>query len=63
MKLISNLITYLKEAKIELSKVVWPNKKQTTNYTLVVIALSLGVAAFFAILDYIFDLGLGLIIK
>ncbi len=47
----------------EMKKVVWPNKKQVKNYTILVIAMSIGVAIFFSILDYIFNLGLGQIIK
>ena len=46
-----------------MKKVVWPTKKQTTTYTLIVIGLSLGVAIFFGILDYAFNLGLEKIIK
>ena len=46
----------------EMKKVVWPTKKQTTNYTLTVIGLSIGIAIFFGILDYTFNLGLEQII-
>ena len=52
------IIAYFREAFAEMKKVVWPTKKQTTNYTLVVIALSISVAIFFGLLDYIFNLGL-----
>lgn len=57
------LINYLKEAYAEMKKVVWPTKKQTINYSVLVIAISLGVAIFFGIIDYIFNLGLEAIIK
>ena len=40
-------IKYILESKAELQKVVWPNKKETTNYTLLVIGISLGIALFF----------------
>ena len=40
----------------ELKKVTWPTKKQTVNYSILVIALSLGTAIFFSLLDYIFEL-------
>ena len=53
---------YVKDAYIELKKVVWPTNEQTRNYSIVVIALSLGVAFFFGFLDYIFSFVLGLII-
>ena len=56
-------INYLKTSKTELKKVVWPNKKETTNYTLLVIGISLAVAVFLGALDYIFTIGLELLIK
>lgn len=56
-------INYLKTSKTELKKVVWPTKKETTNYTLLVIGISLAVAIFLGVLDYIFTLGLELLIK
>jgi preprotein translocase subunit SecE len=59
-----NKITeYLHSSVAEMKKVVWPSKKQTTNYTLIVIGMSIGIAVFFGVLDYIFTLGLGQIIK
>jgi preprotein translocase subunit SecE len=47
----------------ELRKVTWPTKKQTINYSVLVIAMSVGTAIFFSFLDYIFDLGFTNIIK
>ncbi|MDD3711045.1 MAG: preprotein translocase subunit SecE [Patescibacteria group bacterium] len=49
---------YVKESIIELKKVTWPTKKETYRYTLLVIGLSLSVAAFLGALDFIFNLGL-----
>ena len=51
----SRIITFIKEARIELKKVNWPTKKQTINYTLLVIGVSLAVAAFLGSLDYLFS--------
>ena len=42
----------------EMKKVTWPTKSQTINYSLLVIGLSVGMAIFFSILDYIFNLGI-----
>ena len=42
------------EAKAEMLKVNWPTKKQTVNYTLLVIAVSVVVAGFLGGLDSIF---------
>lgn len=48
------IITFLKEARIELKKVEWPNRQKTVRYTLIVIGASLTVAVFLGILDLIF---------
>lgn len=48
-KKISN---YIRESRVELKKVVWPTKQQTRNHTLMVIGVSLGVAAFLGAIDY-----------
>ncbi|MFA5163133.1 MAG: preprotein translocase subunit SecE [Patescibacteria group bacterium] len=53
---------YLKSAVAEMKKVSWPTKKETYNYTLLVIGLSLGVAVFLGLLDLIFGWGLQFII-
>lgn len=47
----------------EMKKVTWPTKEQTINYSLLVIGLSLAMAAFFAALDYVFNLGVTEIIS
>lgn len=54
---------YFKESIAEMKKVIWPSKKQTTTYTLIVIGMSIGVAFFFGLLDYAFNFGLSLIVK
>ncbi|MCX6763780.1 MAG: preprotein translocase subunit SecE [Candidatus Moranbacteria bacterium] len=51
----NKLINFLKEAKQELLKVNWPNKKQIINYTATVIGISIAVAVFLGILDYLFS--------
>jgi len=53
---------YFKESKQEMQKVVWPSRKETINYTLAVVFISLGLAAFFAIVDYALTNGLEQII-
>lgn len=42
----------------EMKKVNWPTKSETINYSVMVIALSLGMAIFFGFLDYIFNWGI-----
>ena len=48
----TNPIQFLREVKSELSKVVWPDRKQVIKTTLAVIALSLVVAVFLGAADY-----------
>ncbi|MFH1769070.1 MAG: preprotein translocase subunit SecE [Parcubacteria group bacterium] len=46
--------SFLREVKVELAKVTWPSKSQTTRYTLIVIAMSIVVALFLGVLDVLF---------
>ena len=46
-----------------MKKVVWPSRKETSNYTAAVVAISLGLAAFFAVADYILQIGLEQLIR
>lgn len=54
MNALAKLSKYIKESVAELRKVSWPTKKQTTNYSLLVIGISVAVAAFLGICDYLF---------
>ena len=54
----NKLVDFLKDVKVELSKVNWPTRNQTVQYTLVVIGLSLALAVFLGGLDFIFPWGL-----
>lgn len=56
------LKNYLIGSYAEMKKVTWPTKEQTINYSLLVIGLSAVLAAFFAVLDYVFNLGITKII-
>jgi len=58
-----NPIKYLSEAKAELAKVSWPSKKDTIRYSTIVVAVTVGLAAFFAILDWGLTKGLEQLIK
>ena len=48
---------YFKEVRVEMAKVKWPAKNDTVNYTIIVIGVSLAVAAFLGSLDFIFTMG------
>ena len=58
MKIAESIKTYLVGSYVEMKKVTWPTKNQTINYSILVILMSLGIAAFFAALDYIFSSGI-----
>jgi len=54
----SKIKQYLEETKTELKHVIWPNRSQTFYYTLFVIILSVLVAYYLGIFDFIFSRGL-----
>lgn len=51
----NKILTFIKEARIELRKVNWPTRAQTIRYTSLVIGVSLAVAAFLGVLDFSFE--------
>ncbi len=59
----NKISAYIKGAIEEMKKVTWPTKKETRNYTYLVIGISLGVAAFLGLLDLLFSIGLQSVIK
>lgn len=50
----NKIVQFFQEAKAEVKKVNWPSRRDTINYTLVVIATSVVVAVFLGGLDYVF---------
>lgn len=60
----NNIVTrYFSEVKTEMSKVTWPTRKETMQYTILVIVISLVVAGYLGGLDYLFTQGLALLIS
>ena len=51
----NRLITYIKESRAELKKVVWPTRQEATRSTLAVIVISGAVALFLGGLDFLFQ--------
>ncbi len=49
------ITNYFKESYSEMKKVTWPSKKETYQYTLLVIGVSIAVAIFLWLLDQVFD--------
>ena len=48
----NKLVDYIKNSIIELKKVDWPTKEQIIKHTLLVVAISLAMAAFLGIIDF-----------
>jgi preprotein translocase subunit SecE len=49
--LIGRIRIYLNEAWAELRKVAWPTRQTVVNLTLIVLAVSIAVGAYIAVLD------------
>ena len=47
-------VQFFQEVRAELMKVNWPTRKQTLNYTVLVVAVSVAVALFLGGLDSFF---------
>lgn len=53
----NKLVNYVRDSYFEMKKVTWPTRKETTKLTTIVIIISISVAAFLGLLDYIFSSG------
>ena len=53
-----SFLQYLKDTRGELHHVAWPTRLQTIVYTVLVIALSLFIAAYLGFFDFVFTTGL-----
>ena len=54
---------FLRETRSELRKVAWPSRQEATNLTIIVIAVTLTMAASLGLIDYIFSKLFGLLIR
>lgn len=52
--MLTRLINYIKDTRAELTNVKWPTRKQTINFTLLVIAISIFVAIYLGAFDMFF---------
>ena len=55
------LFNYLRETKGEMKHVNWPTKTQTIAYTILVIVLSLALAIYLGVFDFLFTEGVSLL--
>jgi len=62
-ELVKPTINYLKEVRLELSKVVWPKREEVIKLTLIVIIISVIVGLYLGALDFIYTKLLELIIN
>lgn len=56
------LINYIRDTKGEMKHVSWPTRHQTVVYTALVIVLSLVLAAYLGLFDFLFTEGVSLTI-
>ncbi|MES2023836.1 MAG: preprotein translocase subunit SecE [Patescibacteria group bacterium] len=59
----SKITEYFKETKAELKHVIWPSRSQTIFYTIIVVAVSVLIAYFLGLFDFLFSRGLEKIIS
>jgi preprotein translocase subunit SecE len=59
----SKVTEYFKETKTELKHVIWPGRHKTLFYTLIVVVLSILIAYFLGIFDFLFSIGLGKVVS
>lgn len=60
--MLTKIKAYLAGTQQEFKLIKWPTAAETRNLTIVVIAVSLGLAIFMGVFDYAFTYGLGQII-
>ena len=53
-----SFIQYIKDTQGELRHVAWPTRLQTIVYTILVVAISIGVSLYLGLFDYLFTTGL-----
>lgn len=56
-------IEYFKEVRAEMKNITWPTRNQTIFYTIAVLAISVIIAYYLGLLDFLFSKGLGLILN
>jgi preprotein translocase subunit SecE len=57
-KILGKVLNYFKESWQELSKVVWPTRKQVIEITIAVLIISAVVSVFLGFFDFVLNKGL-----
>jgi len=58
----TNPLTFLQQVRAEVSKVVWPTRKETTVTTIMVLIMVFFAALFFLAVDQVLGFGIGLLL-
>lgn len=58
----TNPLTFLQQVRAETAKVVWPNRREVTVSTVMVLVLATLTAIFFFLVDWLIRSGLGLLL-
>lgn len=56
--ILSRFFAYFRESYAEMHKITWPTRAQTVRYAILIVAISVVVAAFFGALDWALKIGL-----
>ncbi|NLU42442.1 MAG: preprotein translocase subunit SecE [Firmicutes bacterium] len=59
---VSRISRFFKEVRSELRKVAWPNRKELTSYTILVLVTVAVVAVYIGVIDFVVRVALGLIL-
>lgn len=63
-RMLSNpVVRYFREAREELRKVTWPQRREVILYSSLVVIVSVVTAAYFGLIDWLFTIGLEELVK
>ncbi|OQA42614.1 MAG: preprotein translocase subunit SecE [Chloroflexi bacterium ADurb.Bin325] len=62
-RITDRIAEYLRDTRGELRKVSWPTRQQTINLTLIVLAVTVVMAAFLGTVDFLFATLISLIVS
>ncbi|MCH8049612.1 preprotein translocase subunit SecE [Patescibacteria group bacterium] len=54
----NQVVKYFRESKEEFKKVTWPSQRETIRYSIVIVVISVSLAAYFGLADWLISLGL-----
>jgi len=50
-----SIVTFIEESRAELRRVTWPTRQEVQNLTAAVIGMTIGIAVFLGLIDYILN--------